>query len=333
MGHRKGTTLKPSARVFELDFISNKNVYNAVNLLFRRFYNTEKAYSSVTSSFWQDFGESTKVEKSSETYRFLMGGLYAGDYENKTRMGFRDHFKNFPVALYSYLTIYTVPRKWRKAIREVASNSQRVINPDFIRIAKSCSALETACGPLSSRNITIIGDGFGTCGSLIRSVYPTASILFINLGKSLVFDISFCFQVFPQSSHTIPDDSLDWNEGGFQYLPAEDVKYSELNSDFYIAMETFQEMDLHVIAKYFSLMRSEAKPPILYSANRLIKVLPDGSIIKSEDYGWSPSDTILSKKTPWWLYWCVRRRPPFLFHMDGKVEETIALIARDGKTK
>lgn len=321
--------MKPSARVFEVDFSSNEKVFRIVDSLFHRFHASLEGYSSVTSSFWQDFGENTKVINASEDFRFLMGGLYAGDYENRARMRPIDIIKNFPVAIYSHLAIFTLPRRWRKAIRDVAADSQRIINPDFIRIAKSCLTLVSVCGPLDNKKITIIGDGYGTCGSLIRYVYPSASILYINLGKSLVFDVSFCFQVYPKSSHSIPRESINWKAGGFQYLPAEDLKYSNLKSDFYIAMQTFQEMNLDVIRNYFSLMRSESKSPFLYSANRLMKILPDGSIIRNEDYGWSSRDTIISRKTPWWLYWCVRRRPPFLFHMDGKIEETIALIERD----
>jgi hypothetical protein len=321
--------MKPSSRVFEVDFSSNKSVFNIVSSLFHRFHNTSKGYSAVTSSFWQDFGENTKVENSQDAYRYLMGGLYAGDYENRKQMSLIDLIKNFPVAIFSYLVMFTLPREWRLAVGEVAVNSQRIINPDFVRIAKSCAKLVSVYGPLSNRNITIIGDGYGTCGSLIRSVYPSASILYVNLGKSLVFDISFCFQVFPNSSHSIPKETINWKEGGFQYIPAEDLNYGNLKADVYIAMQTFQEMNLDVIQKYFSLMRSEEKSPLLYSANRTVKILPDGTIIRNKDYGWSTRDTIFSKRTPWWLYWCVRRRPPFLFHMDGKIEETIALIARD----
>ena len=86
-------------------------------------------------------------------------------------------------------------------------------------------------------------------------------------------------------------------------------------------------MDIEIVNEYLNLIRKQDVISYLYSANRISKTLPDGSIIRKEDYGWSSHDEIIFERTPWWLNWGVRRRPPFLFRMDGKIDETLVQIS------
>jgi len=319
--------MKLNARLFEIDFTSNPDAYAIVKSLWARFCADPKIHTPATSSFWRHYGENARVVPLEESKSFLLGGLYAGDYENKSQMNLFDLLKNFPVYLSAKLAYLSLNDDWQAAVRQVSSNTNRIVNPDFVRIARSCQSLVASAGSLDKKRVIVIGDGFGTCGSLIRSVFPNASILYINLGRSLVFDISFTYKAFPEAVHVGGESELNWELGSFTYLPAEDLKDQTLGGDVYIAMETFQEMDLNIIRRYFSLMRREKKPPILYSANRTSKTLPDGTVINNKDFGWESYDQVLSHSIPWWLNWGVRRRPPFLFHMDGKVEETIAIIS------
>jgi len=320
--------MKQSARVFKVDFSMNSNAFKIVNSLWNRFFSDRPELSEVTSSYWRHYGENTKVQPEVGTQNFYLGGLFAGDYENKKYMSKFDILKNLHILLASRILLGFLSPTWRNAVASVSAHTDRVINPDMVRIGRSCESLEKAMGSLAGKKIVIIGDGFGTCGCLIKSAFPTASILYINLGKSLVFDASFSYKSFPNALHVDGNDNLNLKEGSFTYLPAEDVEDVIIGGDAYIAMETFQEMDLIVVKRYFALMRREAKSPILYSANRISKTLPDGSVINNKDFGWSQDDSIISKSSPWWLNWGIRRRPPFLFHMHGKVEECIAVIKK-----
>jgi hypothetical protein len=318
--------MKQSARVFKVNFSMNSNAFKIVNSLWNRFFSDSPELSEVTSSYWRHYGENTKVQPEVGTQNFYLGGLFAGDYENKKYMSKFDTLINLHIQLASRILLGFLSPTWRKAVTSVAAQTDRVINPDMLRIGRSCESLEKAIGSLSGKKIVIIGDGFGTCGCLIKSAFPTASILYINLGKSLIFDASFSYKSFPKAIHVDGNDNLNLEEGSFTYLPAEDLEDMIIGGDIYIAMETFQEMDLSVVNRYFKLMRRETKSPILYSANRISKKLPDGSVINNKDFGWSQDDSIISKSSPWWLNWGIRRRPPFLFHMHGKVEERISVI-------
>ena len=320
--------MKQSARVFKVDFSKNSSAFEIVNSLWHRFFSELTEMSQVTSSYWKYYGENTRVQPEAGTQNFYLGGLYAGDYENKKFMSKFDLLKNFHISAVTRILLGFLSPTWKNAVLAVSAQTDRVINPDLVRIAKSCESLEKAIGSFEGKRIIIIGDGFGTCGSLIKFAFPTASILFINLGKSLVFDASFSYKAFPNAVHVDARDNLDLKEGSFTYLPAEDVERVPLGGDIYIAMETFQEMDLSIVNRYFSIMRLEINSPILYSANRISKTLPDGSIINNKDFGWAPQDLVMTKSSPWWLNWGIRRRPPFLFHMHGKVEECIAVIKK-----
>ena len=318
--------MKQSARVFKVDFSMNSSAFEIVNSLWNRFFSDQTELSQVTSSYWQHYGENTRVQPEVGTQNFYLGGLYAGDYENKKYMSKFDVLKNFHIQMVSRILLGFLSPTWKNAVESVSAQTDRVINPDIVRIAKSCESLEKAIGSLAGKKIIIIGDGFGTCGSLIKCAFPTVSILFINLGKSLIFDASFSYKAFPNALHVDARDNLDLAEGSFTYFPAEDVESVAIGGDVYIAMETFQEMDLSVVNRYFTIMRLEVNPPTLYSANRISKTLPDGSVINNKDFGWLSQDSVITKSSPWWLNWGIRRRPPFLFHMHGKVEECIAVI-------
>jgi hypothetical protein len=318
--------MNESARLFKIDFSANLGAFEIINALWKRFFTDSTPLSEATSSYWQHYGASTQVHPEPGTKNYYLGGLYAGDYVNTNHMSKLERITNLHIRFVSRALLSILSPEWQKAVAYISSQTGRIINPDFIRIAKSLQSLEKAIGPLGGKKIVVIGDGFGTCGSLIKFVFPMASILYINLGKSLAFDVSFSFKAFPNSLHLDAKDNAYFAEGSFTYLPAEDVRAVALGADVYIALETFQEMDLKVINRYFRIMRLESISPILYSANRVSKTLPDGSVINNKDYGWVPGDSIILKSSPWWLNWGVRRKPPFLFHMHGKVEECIAAI-------
>ena len=231
--------------------------------------------------------------------------------------------------LVSEIVLAQAPANIRSAVRKVASSTSRSINPDFVRLAKSLQMVSSTVPDFENKKrVAIIGDGFGTFGALLASLHPNITIFQINLGRQLLFDYLFMVSSHPQSKHRILHSINEVIEGEINYLPAELVSCLDANIDVFISIESFQEMNLETIKDYFELMRSQSAPTFLYCANRVSKKLPDGKLIELEKYGWSINDIHLSISSRWWLNWGIKRRPPFIFKMDGRIEERITKMSK-----
>ena len=115
---------------------------------------------------------------------------------------------------------------------------------------------------------------------------------------------------------------------GFNYLSADLLTCVDAGIELLVSSESFQEMNLESIHAYLHLMRSQSQRNFLYSANRVSKSLPDGRIICSQDYGLSKSDVLISKSSPWWLNFGIRRKPLYLFKMEGQIEELLVELSK-----
>ncbi len=295
--------------------------------LHKSYYTGESIPSRGTSSHWDAFSNFQSVSISFDEIN--LQGFGFGDYENSKNLSFSRKMVNFPMLLVSEIVLAQVPANIRSAVRKVASSTSRSINPDFARLAKSLQMVTSIVPDFENKKrVAIIGDGFGTFGALLASLIPNITIFQINLGRQLLFDYLFMVSSHPQSEHRILHSINEVIEGEINYLPAELVSCLDANIDVFISIESFQEMNLETIKDYFELMRSQSAPTFLYCANRVSKKLPDGKLIELEKYGWSINDIHLSISSRWWLNWGIKRRPPFIFKMDGRIEERITKISK-----
>jgi hypothetical protein len=282
--------------------------------------------SNATSSHWDNFRKFQSVSISKD--EIDVHGFGFGDYENTKKLSFFRKMVNFPMTLGSHLVLALIPSKIRSAVRYVAVSTSRSINPDFARLAKSLHMISSTVPDFKSKKrIAIIGDGFGTFGSILATINPHVTIVQINLGRQLLFDYLFMVTSHPTRKHKVLKSLSEVQEGNINYLPAEALTTLDAEIDVFISSESFQEMDMNVIGSYFELMRTQSIQTFLYCANRMSKVLPDGEVIEMEKYGWSLNDINLSINSHWWLNWGIKRRPPFLFKMDGRIQERITIIS------
>jgi hypothetical protein len=287
----------------------------------------ETISSSVTSSHWDHYSNFQSVTISED--EIGLHGFGFGDYENFRNLSFFRKIINFPMSLGSNVVLVQTPLNIRSAVRCVAISTSRSINPDLARLAKSLQMISLVVPDFSSKKrIAIIGDGFGTLGSLLATINPEATIVQINLGRQLLFDYCFMITSNPTRKHKILKSLSEIDEGSVNYLPAESLSILDAEIDVFISSESFQEMDMKVIGLYFELMRVQTSQTYFYCANRISKKLPDGKIIEMEKYGWSINDINLSINSHWWLNWGIKRRPPFFFKMDGRIEERITVISK-----
>lgn len=301
-------------------------VWTSLAKLMDRFYGQDSVSTRATSSHWEKFGKGQRAEYTDHSC-LSIEGLGFGDYENSKNLRIRDRFINIFATITSKITIYTLPKHLRRVVKNLAEKTDRVVNQDFIRLAKSAESIVHHIETHKSKRILIIGDGWGTLGCLLKEIHPELVIVQVNLGRSLLFDLAFSSKALSKYEHCLITKLSEIQDEDFSYMPAEELSLENADIELFIAIASFQEMDIEIVNEYLNLIRKQDVISYLYSANRISKTLPDGSIIRKEDYGWSSHDEIIFERTPWWLNWGVRRRPPFLFRMDGKIDETLVQIS------
>jgi hypothetical protein len=289
--------------------------------LVARFYGQKPDFSSQTSSHWKKLGMFQYADMSESI--LSLQGIGFGDYENSANLRAQDKLRNMILSLACRVAIFSLPLNIRKIVRKLAATTSREVNPDFIRLSKSAVKICTHIELFQVKRVMIIGDGYGTLACLLYEMVPELTIVQVNLGRCLVFDLAFTTKAYKFARHELIDSLLKIHAQAFNYLPAEDMDKVDVEIELFIAIESFQEMDIEIVNSYFEMMRKQKTGTHLYSANRLSKALPDGNVIRKEDYGWNLNDKTLSSRTPWWLNWGIRRRPPFVFRMDGIIEEAI----------
>jgi hypothetical protein len=280
----------------------------------------------VTSSHWKLYGKTQKADYDTDDILSIQGVGF-GDYEDRTKLNTFEQIKNLLPSITARLFLLHLPKEFRVIAKNLAAITDRTLNHDLVRLTKSAEIISRYINERQLNRVMIIGDGYGTLGSLLSKTHPELLIIQVNLGRSLLFDLAFSAKALRDKSHELIEDLSGIKLEAINYVPAEDIINIDIKIDLFISIESFQEMDSRVVQDYFSLMRMQSTDTFLYSANRLSKTLPDSSKIRKEDYGWLPSDNILFERNPWWLNWGIRRGPPFIFRMDGPIEETMVELS------
>jgi hypothetical protein len=149
--------------------------------------------------------------------------------------------------------------------------------------------------------ICVIGDGYGFVTTLIKRMYPDKTVICVNIGRMLIFDVLGCEQnLFSQSgSNKVSiikktSDLENYDKGHLFFLEAENCGLlRNLPIGLFINICSMQEMEMDVINNYFSIMRSSSIESYFYCCNRQKKTFKDGSCISFEKYPWIDNDEIL----------------------------------------
>ena len=213
-----------------------------------------------------------------------------------------------------------------KSAKSITSVQNRLVDLDVLRQVFTFVFCRDKIPQFSTKQSSlVIGDGFGTLSSLL---YKNTShkIICVNLNEVLLVDYYFSRGIIPNEETVLAETIEDLNEA----METERIRFICLRADNHEHLKTIpidivfntasmQEMDPHIIEQYFSDMR-ECKSDNLYfyCCNRLEKVLPDGTMVKFNDYPWNSSDEILvDELCPWHQYLYTGKKPPFYFKYDG----------------
>jgi len=308
---------------------------NDIEYLVHSYFNNNTAHSKVTSSHWQKYGKLQSVtfktprgimtnanKKEGIGYTFSTLELKGGGFGDFKKLTTYNLLLNIPIF------IYLIFNSWAKLRFKTffttlfyTIKSGQIFSNDVTRCALTVDYLKKNIGDLNSKTITIIGDGYGRLGCLIKLLFPKSRIIYINLGRTLLFDYYFSFKVFPKLKHKLVKNLNEFTID-FNYVEAEFYKEFEIKSDIFVNIASMQEMNLEQINDYFTLIKQNPNQ-IFYCCNRLSKKLPDNSIINFLEYPWQGFEIIKDGLCPWYQKF-PSLKPPFIRKYDGPIQHRIA---------
>ena len=199
--------------------------------------------------------------------------------------------------------------------------SRQIFGYDVTRMSLTIEFLERNIGNLDSKSFCLIGDGYGRFGSILKSIFPNCKVIYINLGRTLLFDYFYTSKVFPKSNHLVIRTQSELSDD-FSYIEAERYREIKFEAEIFINIASMQEMNMKTINEYFSLIKSQSHPIYFYCANRISKKLPDGSVINFNEYPWNSMRVLVDELCPWHQKF-PSIKPPFVRKFDGPVQHRL----------
>jgi len=305
-----------------------------LSYLINKYYLNSDDFSQSTSSHWQKYGEFQKVkilnshtsEKLDQT-NLSVGGLELsgegfGDFK-------RNSFRNYIISLptFVYLAIKWWPQlSWKSFLStfRLSLKTKQIFGYDLTRQVLSINFLANNLGNLDGKKVVIIGDGYGRFGGLLKTIYPNCQVVYINLGRTLLFDYFYSMKSHPQSQHKLITKENEFIRD-FNYIEAETYQDITIKGDIFINIASMQEMDMKQINEYFNLICSQNQGTIFYCCNRVSKRLPDDSVIDFFKYNWGELELLIDELCPWHQKF-PSIRPPFIRNFDGPVQHRLVKV-------
>ena len=185
--------------------------------------------------------------------------------------------------------------------------------------------------------IVIIGDGWGAMTSLVLSCLPRSKVVTINLSKMLLVEMVYTRRAFPDVNICLTRDVHEYQSAladtkvGMVAVCAGDSKLiAQGPIGLAINIASMQEMNPPVIADYFASMRNtpDLNTPF-YCCNRIEKTLPDGTVVRFDDYPWKSDDEILLDEICPWHQYFYQFRPPFYKRYDGPHRHRLVMMSKE----
>jgi hypothetical protein len=277
----------------------------------------EKYQGACASSHWRDLGPQSEIRIEDDAIAALHGSGF-GDCQNHRILGISRLF-HFATIL-SYLSI--LPKRanivsWMADAHKLLKSLHDLdmfFSYDVFRQCCIASLLEPYIANRTNPKILLIGDE-----SLPAARHePTYSS---GLKKKAV--------------------DLD-SKSEIIYCHAVDLELLEgITFHFIVNVASMQEMTPDVVASYFSFIRSHIRADgIFYCCNREEKVLPEGEILRFEDYPWDKLDQHFLDEEPSFYRWFFSFRPtdrhlkvanipvPFGRLFDGPMRHRLTRLSR-----
>lgn len=238
-----------------------------------------------------------------------------------------------------------------KAIESVAktivSKQNRAYDLDVIRQALTLTLLKQKL-PLALNGkdvVWVIGDGFASMTSLLLATKSAKRIVLVNLSKTLLVDLAYIKmwigdQKFEKSVALINSKediqalSTTVENDGIKIIAIQASDHQLLHymeAGLVINVASMQEMDYRYIENYFDHMRqaSQKNDVYFYCCNRTEKALPDGTLIRIDEYPWRANDQyMIDELCPWHQkYYTIL--PPLYKPYDGPVKQKLAIFKKN----
>jgi hypothetical protein len=207
--------------------------------------------------------------------------------------------------------------------RSTTTRAGLVFNQDALRQAFTLALLAARLHDQPIRRVLLIGDGYGVLGAALAQTYPDAQIVFVDLGRSLLFQAMTVGRVLPQAAVALVgvDDPVTVESSRFVFCPSDRIAEWEIRPvDLAVNIASMQEMSADVVAGYFQLLRRSATR-WFYCCNRERKVMPEGEVSAFAEYPWAAGDRhVIDGACPWHQWFVAPHR--------GKGLLPVSLIAR-----
>ncbi len=294
-----------------------------LEILYLDYYYNFYDYSNNTSSHWKKYGELQRVKKIDNEYELIGQGF--GDFSKRNILRF---LIDIPTKIYLFNLNKSCSKKILKGIRWVADKQKRCFSYDLSRISLTLDLLSKKIVDLENKTFCVIGDGYGSLGCLIKKIYPNSKIIYVNLGRTLFFDLYYSKKCFPELKHSLIRSNLCSLSADFNYIEAEYFKKIFFTSDIFINIASMQEMNYEQISSYFNAIRNQDIDCWFYCCNRVSKTLPDGSVINFSEYGWDDSDQIIFDELCPWQQRFPINWPPFSKKFDGPIKHRLIKLKK-----
>ena len=231
-----------------------------------------------------------------------------------------------PRAVFTLANVILAPRGHRRifrsaayrAVRSVTARQRRHLDFDAIKHAHILDMLERQVAPRAA-TVCVIGDGLANfVAPALELTESYARVISINLPEVLLTDSHLleeagvgasCIRLVTDAEQIASAvDDPDVRLILVSASAAEIVR--GVRVDGFVNISSMQEMTHSVIGEYFTTIR--ASGGWFYCCNKVSKRLPDGTIVRFDEFPWgSPRWIVGPEQCPWYRR-AFSARPPFV---------------------
>ena len=311
-----------------------------IDYLYKTYWSSNYKFSSVTSSYWEEYGAKQKISYKKirhdikAKFNLKKHPLELDLFQIDIRKGSFGDFRKlnvlnliFSTPIFLYLSIKWWPKlRYRTFFNTMiySIKARQCLRHDITRMALTSDFLNKHIENFDTKSITIIGDGYGRLGCILKSQFPSMQINYINLGRNLLLDLYYTKKVFPKYSHSLAKNKSQFSPD-FNYIEAEKFQDLNISSDVFINIASMQEMNPRQIEDYFDLIKIQSTGTLFYCCNRVSKTLPDGTIINFEEYPWGSFEILVDEMCPWHQKY-PSSRYPFVRNFDGPTKHRLVKL-------
>ena len=320
-----------------------------IQRLFHDYYEAApRQQEAYISSHWAYYSDQFKVELDEEgRIRALLGSGFGG-------MATRNPVEPLFVSVGHLSYLLQLPQRREilalmRAARPVCRAMGFFLSFDAFKQLCALALIRQWMSPAMSRrrlSVVVIGDGYGFLSAMVKTLYPTAMVALVDIGKTLLFQSVYCQRAHPAARHegitsATRAEDVRASEHDFLYCPTEHLEALRgLRVDLAISIAAMQEMNAATVARYFRFLRDRLhEEHLFYCCSRARKTLRGGEVAVFDEYPWVPSDRhLVDEPCPWYRYACSFRttgpgprvwglRVPFINYFGGQMRHRLSILA------